>query len=208
MAKERRVGVHPGKALTEVREKGHARHRIRSKIQEAEAKGMHDVAEEIGEGRTEPAGKIIDKEGVPIWGSLGTVGWDDERGWMPRILPPVFTPHRGLKESRSSNASTVEGKKADCVRCTASALSGGSASPASFTTPLPLVDFGAMAAGGGGQDRGRRKRNGGEQERILEKKRKAGEGFRDWGCAEGKRNSAPAVIPFYGEAAGRVAYLL
>ena len=148
MAEERRVGVHPGEALAEVREKGHARHRIRSKIQEAEAKGVHDVAEEIGEGRTEPAGKIIDKEGVPIWGSLGAVGGDDARGWMPRILPPVFTPHRGLKESRSSNTSTVEGKKADCVRCTASALSGGSVAPASLATPLPLVDLGAMAARG------------------------------------------------------------
>ena len=88
MAEERRVGVHPGEALAEMREKGHARHRIRSKIQEAEAKGMHDVAEEIGEGRTEHAGKIIDKEGVPIWGSLGAVGGDDTRGWMPRIPPP------------------------------------------------------------------------------------------------------------------------
>src|SRR4051812_35573448 len=61
MAKERRVGMHPGEALAEMREKGHARHRIRSKIQEVETKGMHDVAEEIKEGRTEPAGKIIDK---------------------------------------------------------------------------------------------------------------------------------------------------
>ena len=92
MAEERRVGVHPGEALAEMREKGHARHHIRSKIQEAEAKGMHDVAEEIGEGRTEPAGKIIDKEGVPIWGSLGAVGRDDARGWMPRILPPSSLP--------------------------------------------------------------------------------------------------------------------
>ena len=63
MAEERRVGVHPGEALAEMREKGHARHHIRSKIQEAEAKGMHDVAEEIEEGRTEPAGKIMTKKG-------------------------------------------------------------------------------------------------------------------------------------------------
>ena len=113
---------------------------------------MHDVAKEIGEGRTEPAGKIIDEEGVPIWGSLGAVGGDDARGWMPRIPPPpVFTPHRGLKESRSSNTPTIEGKKADCVRCTASALSDGSAAPASLATPLPWVDFGAMAAEGGGK---------------------------------------------------------
>ena len=39
--------------------------------------------------------------------------------------------------------------------------------------PLPLVDFGATAAGGGGQDRGQRKRNDGEQGRSLEKKREA-----------------------------------
>ena len=137
MAEERRVGVHPGETLAEVCEKGHARHRIRGKIQEAEAKGVHDVAEEIGEGRTKPARKIVNKEGVPIWGSLGAVGGDDTRGRMPRIPPPVFTPHKGLKESRSSSTSTVEGKKADCVRCTASALSGVSAAPASLATPCP-----------------------------------------------------------------------
>ena len=44
MAKERRVGVHPGEAFAEVREKGHARHRIRSKIQEAKAEGVNNVA--------------------------------------------------------------------------------------------------------------------------------------------------------------------
>ena len=72
--------------------------------------------------------------------------------YCPKFSPPIYTAHRGLKESRSSNTSTVEGKEADCVRCTASALSGGSAAPASLATPLPLVDFGAMAAGGGGQE--------------------------------------------------------
>ena len=38
------AGVHPGEAFAEVREKGRARHRIRGKIQEAEAGGVHDVA--------------------------------------------------------------------------------------------------------------------------------------------------------------------
>ena len=83
MAKERHVGVHPSEAFAEVREEGHARHCIQGKIQEAEAKGVHDVAEEIREWRTKPAGKIVNKEGVPIWGSLGAVGGDDARGWMP-----------------------------------------------------------------------------------------------------------------------------
>ena len=85
----------------------------------------------------------------------------------------------------------------DCVRCTANALSGGSAAPAFLATPLPLVDLGAMAAGGGGQNRGRRERNGDEQERSLGKKRKASGGFRDWDCAKGKRNSALAVTPLF-----------
>ena len=49
MAEERRVGLHPGKAFTNMREKSHARHRIRSKIQEAETEGVHYTAEEIGE---------------------------------------------------------------------------------------------------------------------------------------------------------------
>ena len=38
MAKERRVGVHPGEAFAEVRKEGHACHDIWGKIQEAEAK--------------------------------------------------------------------------------------------------------------------------------------------------------------------------
>ena len=97
MAKERRVGVNPGEAFAEVREKGHTRHRIRGKIQEAEAKGVHDVAEEIEEGGTKPAGKIVDKEGVPIWGSLGAVGGDDARGWMPRLLSPCLHSSQRLE---------------------------------------------------------------------------------------------------------------
>src|SRR3954469_13033573 len=48
MAEERRVGLHPGKALAEMRKERHARHRIRSKIQEAKTEGVHNVAEEIG----------------------------------------------------------------------------------------------------------------------------------------------------------------
>ena len=92
MAEERCVVLHPSETLAEVREKGHAHHRIRGKIQEAEAKGVHDVAEEIGEGRTKTAGKIVAKEGVPIWGSLGAVGGDDARGWMPCRLSPVLHP--------------------------------------------------------------------------------------------------------------------
>ena len=47
MAEESRVGVHPGEALTEMREKGHARHRILREVQEMEAVGVHDVFEEI-----------------------------------------------------------------------------------------------------------------------------------------------------------------
>ena len=64
----------------------------------------------------------------------------------PEFSPPVFTPHRGLKEARSSRTSTVEGKKkADFVRSPDSALSGGSTVPAPLATPLPLMDLGAMA---------------------------------------------------------------
>ena len=59
--------------------------------------------------------------------------------------PPVFAPHRGLKEARSSWTSTVEGKKkADFVRSPDSALSGGSTVPAPLATPFPLTGLGAI----------------------------------------------------------------
>ena len=57
MAKERRVGVHPGEAFAEVREEGHARHGIWSEIQEVEAKCVHDIIEEIGERGQRPQEK-------------------------------------------------------------------------------------------------------------------------------------------------------
>ena len=109
MAEERHAGVHPDEALAEMGKEGHARHGIWSEIQEVEAIGVHDVLEEIGEGGTEPAGEVVDEEGVPIWSGLGA-GRDDARGWIPIVPPPVFTPHRALKNSRSLDTSTVEGK--------------------------------------------------------------------------------------------------
>ena len=97
VAEKRRVGVHPGETFAEVREKGHARHSIRGEIQKAEAKGMHDVAEEIRKGRTKPAGEIVDKERVPIRGSLGAVGGDDACGRVARLLSPRLHPPQGLE---------------------------------------------------------------------------------------------------------------
>jgi hypothetical protein len=47
MAKEGRVGDHPGKVLTEVGEGGHTCHSIRREIQDMEAECVHDVIEEI-----------------------------------------------------------------------------------------------------------------------------------------------------------------
>ena len=61
MAEERHVGNDSGEALTEMGEESHARHNIWSEIQKAEVIGVHNIVEEIGEGGTEPAGKIIDK---------------------------------------------------------------------------------------------------------------------------------------------------
>ena len=68
MAKKCRTVVHPGEAITEVREESHARHGVQSEIQKAKTVGVHDVFEEIREGRTEPEGEITDGEGVPIRG--------------------------------------------------------------------------------------------------------------------------------------------
>ena len=53
MAEKHRVEMHPGKALTKVRKKSHACHGIWGQIQEMEAVGMHDVAEEIRKWGTE-----------------------------------------------------------------------------------------------------------------------------------------------------------
>ena len=97
VAEDRHVGVHPGEALAEVCEESHARHDIRSEIQKAESIGVHDVLEEIREGGTEPAGEVVDKEGVPIWGGLD-VGRDEARGWMPRLLSSCLHPPRIFEE--------------------------------------------------------------------------------------------------------------
>ena len=97
MAEECHVGMHPGEALAEVREKSHARHSIRSKIQKVEAVGVHDVIEEIGERGTEPAGEVVNKEWIPIWGGLSAIGGDDVCGWMPRRLSPRLAPPQGLE---------------------------------------------------------------------------------------------------------------
>ena len=50
---------------------------------------MHDVVEEIRERGAEPARKVIDEEGIPIWANLGKIGRDDVRGKVPR--PPTPT---------------------------------------------------------------------------------------------------------------------
>ena len=57
MAEERRVGMHPGETLTEVRKKNHARHGIWSEIQKVEDVGVHDDIEEIGERGQSPQEK-------------------------------------------------------------------------------------------------------------------------------------------------------
>ena len=66
MAEERRAWNYPGEPFAEVGEESHARHRIWGEIQKTEAKSVHDVTEEIGEGRTQPTREIINEEGVPI----------------------------------------------------------------------------------------------------------------------------------------------
>ena len=91
MAEERRVGVHPGKALAELCEENHARHDNQSEIQKAEAVGVHDILEEIRERGTAPAREVINEEGVPIWGGP-VAGRDDTRGWMPRRFSPGLHP--------------------------------------------------------------------------------------------------------------------
>ena len=54
VAEERRVGMHPGEALAEMRKKSHARHGGWSEIQKVEAIGMHDIVEQIREGGQRP----------------------------------------------------------------------------------------------------------------------------------------------------------
>ena len=66
VAEKRYAEVHPGEALTEMCEQGHACPDIRCKIQNMEAIDVHDVVEEVGERGVEPAGEVIDKERIFI----------------------------------------------------------------------------------------------------------------------------------------------
>src|SRR4051812_11162647 len=118
----------------------------------------------------------------------------------PELSPPVFTPHRGLKEARSSCTSTVEGKKkADYVRCPDTALSDGSTVPTSLATPLPLLDLGAMATEKvRGLRKERRRCSDGRRWRNLRKEgREDGGSELRKGTRKGvKVSGAPAVTPF------------
>ena len=60
--------------------------------------------------------------------------------------PDVSLPHRGLNFSLRVSASTVEVKRAYCVRSSTNSLSGVCFPPASLAAPLPLLVLSAMAA--------------------------------------------------------------
>ena len=92
MAEKRHVGEHSGEALTEMGEKSHARHNIWSKIQKVEAKGVHEIIEEIRKRGAKAARKVIDEEWVPIRAGLGEIGGVDTRGRVPRRLAPRLHP--------------------------------------------------------------------------------------------------------------------
>ena len=62
----------------------------------------------------------------------------------PVVSPPVFTPHRALKYSRSMGTSTVKVKRVNCARHATSSLSDGSAAPESLAGPFPLEYLGAI----------------------------------------------------------------
>ena len=181
MAEERRAGKHPSEALREMGEKSHACHGIWSEIQKVEAIGVHDVIEEIRERGAEPAGEVINEEGVPIRAGLGETGGDDARGRVPlRLAPP-----QGLKV-------VPEVDRVDCRRrvgelrppCRQLALRH-LLPPASLATPLPLLVLVAMAAARG-KGEGRRGRGGSEQRQDLEREEEGDSGSEIEESTEGK----------------------
>ena len=88
MAEEGCVGNHSGKVLAEVSKDRHACYGVRREIQKAEPVRVHDVDEEIGERRTEPAVKLSNEERVSIRVAPGGSRKRAGSKMAIRLLPP------------------------------------------------------------------------------------------------------------------------
>ena len=64
MAEKGNIGVDSDKVFTQMCENCHGQNGVGGEIKEAEAVGVHDIAEELREGRAEPAVEEQHKEGV------------------------------------------------------------------------------------------------------------------------------------------------
>src|SRR3954462_789936 len=65
MAEEGYVGVDSDKVLAKVWENRHCQNNVGGEVEEVEAIGVHDVAEELRKRRAKPAIEEHNKEGIP-----------------------------------------------------------------------------------------------------------------------------------------------
>ena len=101
MAEEGYVGKDSDKVFTEVCENCHRQDGVGGEVKEMESIGVHDVAEEIREGRAEPAIEEQCEEGVPIRSQFRCCSREYPRARMrtslrrpeeAEVLPQLFAP--------------------------------------------------------------------------------------------------------------------
>src|SRR3954470_11966897 len=100
MVEEGYVGVDSDKVLAEVCENRHCQNDVGGEVEEMEAIGVHDVAEELRKGRAKPAIEEHSKEGVP--GRILLLGDDGKhprarmrsRHRRPEEVEPIPQVHR------------------------------------------------------------------------------------------------------------------
>ena len=70
VAEKGNIGVDSDKVFAQMCENCHGQNGVGGEIKEAEAVGVHDIAEELREGRAKPAIEEQREEWVPVWSQL------------------------------------------------------------------------------------------------------------------------------------------
>src|SRR3954462_6501119 len=138
MAKEGYVGVDSDKVLAEVCENRHCQNGVGSEVEEMEAIGVHDVAEELRKGRAETAIEEHNEERVP-----SRIFLPGDGGKHPRAR--MRSRHRRPEEAElvpQDHRVELRGKGRPFLR------SASSRSASADFTAFPLPLSGAMAGVG------------------------------------------------------------